>query len=882
MKKRFTTCCFLFIFYYCSAQEQFTHNIYFKSEAQSLDQTLIQLSKVSQINISFDHTLVSGFKAAPINQSSTFREILEELLAPTKLKYKILEDQQIVIQGKKESNSKYYLSGRISDSITGEFLIGAIVYDQLSGKHIETNDYGFYSIHTTNEIVQLECYYLGYAKWKQRIILKNQNTTRNIFLSPAISLPEVVVTQKTPHANNLNEHPDINLTDLKNNPKVLGQQDIVRGLMLEPGITSGADGFGGLNCRGGSYDQNLFLLDDVPVYYPSHGLGLMSIFNADAIRNIRFFKSNIPAAYNGRLSSIIDVHTKDGNLNQWSSDISIGLLNGNALIEGPIIKNKLSILVAGRRTVLDPFIKETTKFFKDKEGKEGYSNYYFYDLNAKINLKISNKQRFYLSYYQGKDLFTDEELLFDIQDQEATTYKKFYHLSWRNELLSARYNVQLAKNLFSNVVVYSSKFQSTSEQYNSYVSQVSNIRNDSALLGRSFYSNILEKGLLWRLDYSLSTHHRIIMGIKLSDQIFKPTIYSYNQKNFLNTDLIQFIPEPNDSIGTVNRKKNQEYNFYIEDQYTFRNILELTAGFRSAVFTYDHINQGSIFPRIAIQSKAWNNVVIGGAWDQQIQSLHLLNSNSIGLPTDLWVPSTQQFKPQHMESFTLFMNLNVLKHQWRFETYDKALKGLIHIKEGASFDLGSLNTWQDQVVLGKGHSKGFEASVEGKMESLKYRLNYTRSHSTRHFAEINNGQTFDYLFDRPHQLNISLYWNVLPHLVISSLFEYSSGSPISLPIGKYEYLSRDLDATKTIVFVNDEINGLRLPNYMRLDLGLNYTIRNTKNIQEISFGIYNILNRRNPVFIELASDPKNPTQDIFNQVSLMPFLPSLSYRIKWN
>lgn len=854
---------------------------YYEIQAQSLDLSLIQLAKQSGINISFNNDLIKPFEGPKIAEQNSFQTILEKLLSGKKLSYKIISPDQLVVVPQAETEQEKWISGRVTDSTSGELAIGVLVYDRISGAITSTNEYGYYTLLSHHDFAELHFSFLSKKLSVRFLSLTKRKNILNLSLNVYHALPEVVVTDSKQNMTSDQDLNRISVSDIQKCPPAFGESDLIRTLLVRPGTQSGADGFGGLSIRGGSYDQNLYLLDDIPIYYPSHAIGLLSIFNTDAIRNVNYYTNAIPSNYSGRLSGVVDVHTKEGNLKNWEASGSMGLLCAKLMVEGPLVKDRLSILAAGRRTLLDPFIKEATKYFKDKNQKLGNSTYYFYDITTKLHLRINDKQRFYLSYYSGKDFFHDEDLAFNLIAQNSTSFKKFYELHWQNFLFSGRYNFQWNKNFFSNLSVYQSIFKSSSEQYESYRSIINSQNNDSSLVGRSFYSNIIENGAQFTTDYSFNSNNRLKVGARIAHQQFKPNIFSYNLGNYPLEDVIYFQPKPIDSISGLNKRSNVEFNAYAEDYVKLGTHFSLVFGVRMGLLSYDQVDKGFILPRGRLEFKPHQQHQFFCSYDQQLQSLHLLSANAVGLPTDLWVPSTKNLGPESMKQWNLGYLGTWQNASWNIQTYFKTMDSLLHLKEGADFRLGVTENWESQVTTGMGTSYGIESGFHSTFKNLEYTLNYAYSKTSRKFDEINRGQSFRFLYDRPHQIRLQLNFKINEKLQLNALMDYSSGSPVSLPLGKYEYLSLESGIPNKIILVNDKINKSSLPDIYRLDVSLDYNIKQSWGYQELSFGIYNILNRRNPVYIELSPRPDNPSLDQFQQVSLMPILPSFSYKIRW-
>ena len=854
----------------------------FKFSNNRLDQIITVVSKNSGVNISFDQKIVEQFHIPPYNKDKNLLQFFDEILDQFELGYKVITDEQIVIYSKKFNRLKIYkIYGRVADSLTKELLSFAHIYDKTNQTAVYTNEYGYFTLLSKHELAELKISYLGYEAKTIKINTKT-NIYYNIYLKPSNTLPLITVTDRSgqPPAMYVEESGTVSSAFIKRNPTTFSDQDLFRSISTLSGISSGADGFGGMNVRGGSYDQNQILIDDVPIFYSSHAIGLLSIVDVDAIRNVQFYKERFSSQYGGRLSSVTDIYTKEGSLSHWSGQAQIGLLSGKFSINGPLIKNKLGFYFSTRRTLIDPFLKNITSFFKNDAGKIGITNYYFYDINTKINWTLSPKTRIYFSYYRGKDLYNNDDLFLTTDLDVHSTNRKFSKLNWRNHLSSIRLNTSLAKNVFLKSVAYRSEFNSGFETLDGFLLTQNSIRIDSLIKANSFYSNIVDYGTTHTIDWKTGNSNNIKFGISFHHQSYKPGIYSYNERSGLIHDLISFNPKPIDSILTKNSSKLLQQVCFVEDEYKFNELFQLKIGTRFSYLFADQTTFFSAQPRISFNFVLSDQLKFGISYDRNEQVNHLISSNGLGLPTDLWIPADSGLKPQKSNQFSAYTSIQIKESNFiRLNAYLKYFSDLVHIKEGTRFILDEQDFWKEFFITGKGESKGIELQYDKNFRRSTLSLNYHFSQSTRIFDQLNDGHSFNFKYARPHQFKCNYQIQFSDELSLLVGGEIASGSPSNIPKGKYNYISFENGQLVDKIFVYENINDFTLPYLAHLDLGIRYNIKKTWGTHEFYFGVYNALNRRNPIFLELKPNPSLPDADQFKQVNLLPILPSISYKV---
>jgi outer membrane receptor for ferrienterochelin and colicin len=832
------------------------------------------------LNISYQSDIIPKIKISGSYIDIPARKILQDILEERGLSYRVLLSDQIIVEKSIVKNIDHILSGRVQDSTTLEYIEGALIIDLLTGHAVYSNEYGFFSIHSKNEQLKLKISYLGYKDQYLQVDLSD-NQYFNVKMITNNLLPEITIRSNVLGAN---ESDGVFLTkeDIKAVAAVLGEFDVVRAVQTQAGVSSGADGFGGMHVRGGAYDQNLVLMDDVPLYYSSHAIGLLSMFNSDAIRSVKFFKEKIPTHYQSKLSSVLDVHHQDGNQSVWNIDGGLGILSSKLMLSGPVVKDKITLLLGARRTNLDPFLKEVTSYFNQLNGKEGNSKYYFYDINAKLGFDIFKKDKFYLSYYRGKDFYNDDYVQLIPQNNTISTIREFQNLTWNNQLISLRHQRDFSKKLFVKNVLYSSNYVSKLSEIDAIKFFNGQVVSDSGLLGKVTNSKIEEYSLNSTFDYLVNKYNTLKFGAAYSSTRFLPSIFSYSETDIDVQDILNFPKEVNDTISKNNVSIASEAALFLEDKMYFNDFISAKFGLRAAYLTGRGIKDYVLSPRFSFNVKADKNWTLSFAYDRLYQNSHLISTNSLSLPTDIWISSSKILKPQSSNQYSFSLMYNVSeKWEWLTTFYFKKMDHLVHVKEGAIFEFNN-GVIEEQFVIGEGKSQGLEMSLRGKPNRhISFYINYAFQKSVRNFDQLNKGEQFYYKYDRPHQLKLGSQLNLTSDFGISYSLEYASGNPISLPLGQYPYFTIDPDKANIKLLAFDEINNIRLPYIFRMDCSVFYKIQKTWGFQELSFGIYNILNRKNPQFIDLVIDPFNPAKLKYEQVSLLPILPSLSYRIHW-
>ena len=772
---------------------------------------------------------------------------------------------------------KYTISGYIKDKNTGEELISANVMVNDGKNGTSANNYGFYSLSLATGKYEITFSFIGYVEKKYNITLNSDQTLNVELESAAYMNKEVVVTGE----RNKNVEDSrmsvmkIPIETAKTLPAFMGEVDIMKTIQLLPGIQAAGEGNSGFYVRGGGPDQNLIILDEATIYNASHLLGFFSVFNADAIKDMEIYKGGMPAQYGGRISSVLDLSMKNGNMKNFEFEGGMGTISSRITAQGPIKKDTASFLVSARRTYIDLLIKPFTK----KTSLMRSSGYYFYDINLKLNYKFSEKDRLYLSAYYGEDVFS-------FKSNSAGFQMK---IPWGNGMASLRWNHLFSNKFFSNTTIVASdyKFQ-TSIKMNedSGFGTAMNFTQDSGI--RDYYL---------KQDFTLMPNpkHNIKFGLNYIYHIFSPNSVSAELAGMSFETLTknkQFAHEAAIYAGDdfkINKNVTIYYGLrwsifnqtgpftrYIKDEYFLETIDSIKYNKGQNVATYQGLE-----PRLSMKINIDENSSIKASFMKNNQYIHLASLSASTLPTDLWVPCSDILKPQIGQQYAVgyFRNLNDNHYETSVEIYYKTMNNLIEYVDGAlPGDEVVKDNPDNYFVKGNGVSYGAEFFIKKTSGLLTGWIGYTFSKTDRTFPDINDGKIFPAKYDRRHDLSITATYTINEKWNASLIFVYATGNTTTLPIAQYM-----IDGELTSEY--GQRNSFRLAPYHRLDISATYIHRQTKKWESsFNFSIYNVYNRKNPYFIYFTSEG-NVEEGTFEtkakQVSLFPILPSVTWNFKF-
>ena len=756
-------------------------------------------------------------------------------------------------------SQKHTVSGYIKEAQSQELLLGAtvLIVDLKTGT--SANAYGFYSITIPEGEYTIEYSFVGYNTEIRKINL-NKNISLDINLLVGTEIEEVVVTAK----QNRKESEDVRAStislpvqQIKEIPSFLGEKDVLKIIQLMPGVQKGTEGQSGIYVRGGGPDQNLLILDDAPVYNAQHLFGFFSVFNGDALRSVELIKAGFPARYGGRLSSIIDMNMKDGNKEHYTGELGIGLISSRAVLEGPIVKDKSSFLISGRRTYIDALIMPIVK--SQTDGVE--VGYYFYDLNAKVNYEINKKNKIYLSGYFGRDIFYSKDKDFDMD----------YRLGWGNQTGTLRWNHQFNNKLFANTSIIYSKYDFFIDLEEEY---------DNSKYKLKYSSGIQDIGAKIDFNYYPTPKHTVHFGLASTYHEFTPRAFVVKD-DYMDEDI-----KSKEKIGTV------ESGIYIEDLYKPFNRMQILGGIRYSYYKHEGTNYNMLEPRLSASYKLFDDLALKASYAKMQQYLHLLSNTGIGFPTDLWVPSTENVEPQKAWQIAGgiakdFSNQNL---SLTVEAYYKEMDNIIGYKEGANFMLFDETSsfdeinWQKMITVGRSWSYGTEILLQRKCGKLSGWLGYTLSWTKMKFPELNFGNEYWAKYDRRHDFSAVLIYNINNKIKLGATWVYATGNAMSLPLSEYSgevhNLTPNNNYTQDITIAEyPGRNQFRMDPYHRLDLNIQFNKKKKRGTRTWDISIYNAYNRQNPFFYYVNT---NGSETKVKQVSLFSILPSFSYSFKFN
>jgi hypothetical protein len=774
------------------------------------------------------------------------------------------------------SAQKHTISGYIKDKSNGEELIGAnvIVVDGKNGA--TTNTYGFYTLSLPESKYTISFSFIGYTEITKEINL-NSDKSFNIELeSSAFMTQEVIVSGEK--KNNIEDSKmsviKLPIETVKTLPAFMGEVDILKTIQLLPGVQASGEGNSGFYVRGGGPDQNLILLDEATIYNAAHLFGFFSVFNADALKDMELYKGGMPAEYGGRISSVLDISMKNGNMKEFQADGGIGTIASRFTIQGPIVKDKCSYLISGRRTYIDilvkPFVKKTSPF-------KG-SGYHFYDLNAKFNYRFSDKDRLFFSSYYGEDVFEFKS--------DAAGFGM--SIPWGNGMASLRWNHLFSSTFFSNTTLVASDYK--------FRTEVSLEDPEDEDGGFQFIQSSGIRDYYIKQDYTWipNPQHTVKFGLNYIYHIFTPNSVSAkfgdlviddsdNRKQYAHEAAIYLGDDfkINDKLtiyaGIRGSIFNQvgEFTRYVKDDLRIQNIDTIIYGQGESVAFYN-----SLEPRASIKYSLNSKSSLKASFMQNKQYIHLASLSASTLPTDLWVPCSDIVEPQKGRQYAIgyFRNFFDDKYETSVELYYKDLFNLIEYADGAlpGDDIG--DNADNYFIFGDGYSYGLELFIKKRAGQFTGWIGYTWSKTNRFFDDIDDGNPFPAKYDRRHDISLTGTYKINKKWTVSSVFVYATGNTTTLPIGRYM-----LDGE--IVSEYGDRNSYRMAPYHRLDLSVTWDYKKTEKWESSwNFSIYNVYNRKNPYFIYFENEGSVSDGSFVSkakQVSLFPILPSVTWNFKF-
>lgn len=842
--------CFLLCHFFMSAQSKHLLSVAYIPEHNltTIGALLEDMQRKTDVTVSFSKSAINtNQEIALTGKEKTVGEVLQVLAVNQQINVVERRNKILLVPVNKSKSQNCVINGYVKDEESREVLIGANVYLPDFGIGTTSNDHGFYSVSVPPGNYRVVCAYIGYRADTLNVSLKEDSRT-DVLLTPQNKLAEVkVVNTKFPLTP---DHIHLTAADINSKPALFADNDLMRALQNYSGVQTAVDGSSSVMVRGGDPGQNLNLLDGVPLYYVDHFFGLTSIFNTDAVKSVDFHKGAFPARYGGRLSSIIDVNTKDGDMQRIGGQFSVGLLKTTLNLEGPIIKNKASVSIAGRRSWLDAFLWPMKRLFAVN----------FYDLNVKANYIANESNRFYLSFYTGRDKIKLEDVA-----------SPSFDARWGNKIASAKWATIITPKLFLNTVFTYSQFDYKQTDKQQVIEDFL-IRDTAEYTGKS---TIKEGSLLLQSHWYANEKNRLEAGIKYAASYFIPTEVNSSSLNIR-------------GINPVNNTFNSnEVTVYFEDEIKMNDKWKLRPGLHWANWFNTDYNYTSLQPRFYLSYQPLTDHIVYLSFTQMSQFLHFVNNNTYGLSSGFWVPSTNRIKPEEAIMGTLGYTGRINDLTYNLEGYYKDVQGVTTYTVGKDiFD--NSTRWQDKMVQGRGWSYGSEVSLSYKAGKFYTTVAYTLSWTWRKFEQLNDGKPFPYRYDRRHNIKASLIYKPKPKFDAAANWTFMSGEAITLPDQVFPDFDNNLliNPNETIPSSNytynyTKWNNYRLPPIHRLDVGVNFHKFKGKHVERTwALGVFNAYGRHNVMAVELVNDEATGEFKL-KGMSFLQFVPYISYKLKF-
>lgn len=776
------------------------------------------------------------------------------------------------------------VSGTVTDAATGETLIGATVFDTLSRKGTLTNVHGRFSLTTGGRTAVVRVAFTGYKPQTFALDLGSDRSL-NVALSPTLELDAVVVTAERVGSVQVSQMSaiEVPVEQIRLVPVIFGEGDVLKAIQLLPGVQAGSEGTSGIYVRGGGMDENLFLLDGVPLYNVNHLGGFFSAFNNDAIKNVTLYKGSFPARFAGRISSVLDIATNNGNAHEWHGGASIGAIAAKAYVEGPLWRDRTTLSLSARRTYGDLLIQPLLRIASLDEDMSFNAGYYFYDINAKVTHRVSDRSQLYAGFYAGDDVVY-LRTLFDENDYYSYRTRDYMKLgyNWGNLLASLRWNYVVNSRLFFNLTGSYTRYR------NDLGLGIEMDYHDGAdfseeSLSTDYRSGIRDLALRADFDYTPAPEHAVRFGSAVTNHHFTPAVSGMRmQYSDLDTAFRQ------DTILGESTVDAQEFVLYAEDDWSVTPAFKVNAGLALAGFLVQGRFYPSLQPRLSARLMLTDDLSLKVGYSYMTQYMHLLSTSNVSLPTDLWVPVTKRIAPStsHQVAAGLFYNLLGLV-DLSLEGYGKWMDNLMEYRTGSTFFSNSTN-WEDKVCLGRGWAYGVELLAQRTVGSVTGWLGYTWSRTIRQFDELNAGRPFPAKYDRIHDLSLSLQYRPNDRFDAGLTWVYSTGNTATLALQQFQAEgSGDGYSFDNAVGYVDSRNNYRLPAYHRLDLSVNFHKRLKRGVRTWNISVYNAYNRQNPFIIYRSGSHSYTAPDgtryasALVQRSLFPIIPSVAFIYKF-
>lgn len=775
--------------------------------------------------------------------------------------------------------SQKYVRGFVIEKSSGEKLIGANILDKVSLQTTITNDNGYFFLYTFSDTFKLSVSYIGYKDLDTVLTSTSGEAVIFSLEEENYSIEEVEVKASIPleTSRSLVFSQRIDPRYLKQIPSLIGESDPMKALVYLPGVTMGREGSSSFYVRGGTPDQNLILLDGVPVYNISHVLGIFSVFIPETMREVELIKGGFPARYGGRLSSVVDVRMKEGDINNKHVNFSVGTLASKLIIEGPLVKEKVSYILGARRTYADIFLKPliSQSYFNDVYTKQTVG-LHFYDITGKLNYKINDIHQAYFSIYTGEDMLK-MKLKYTIDNTSEISTNKLY---WGNFNWVVRLHSILSDRMFSSLFIYQSNFDYNTGSEYSFKDPGDDFEIHSQF---DFSSRIKDIGMKWHLDHRVTNQISLLYGLEAILHKFTPGMSVIDIE-------IKGSGNRSDRIG--HNLTANEYNGFVELTWDINDKNVINAGIRN----HNYFESGKWFrylePRISINHALNENIHLKSGFTVMNQPLHMVVNSGIGIPMDLWLPATNKVKSQEGWQIDggLFTTIKQLSGtNISCNIYYKRMNNIVAFREGIAFAQTDLS-YEEMLTDGRGISYGSEFLIEKNCNRFNGWLSYTLSKHDRKFALLNDGKSFPFKYDKRHEINLFGNYAISKKIDFAFTWNFASGYYCTLPSGMYkgngdiagtyfyDYFLGEKIPDEGFIDNYTSVNNVKMPLYHRMDLSFNFKKVRKSGERIWNIGIYNIYNRKNPYYIYW--EVKEGKREL-KQFSLFQMIPGITYNYKF-
>lgn len=857
-------CSFILLFFF-DGYSQSTTLVTIEMKDATLKDIVREIQQSTEYSFVFNEGLNMEQRKNICLKKTSISGTLKQVFDKTGIGWQIV-DKHIILN----RIEKITISGYVADQKSLETLIGSAIKDENSGLGSYNNSYGYYSIQVVPGVVKLQSSYIGY-KSVSKIFFAQSDTIINFHLSESHNeLPNVTVYDTksfSPSSGSI----ELAGSELRPIPSGFSENDILKSLQTLPGVSSGAEGSTGVNVRGGSPDQNLILIDGIPIYNIGHIWGFFSVFNGDAIKNVSLYKGSFPARFGGRLSSVIDIRLRDGDMRQFHADFTVGLLTARLNLEGPIIKEKTSYSLSLRRSYIDGPLW----IFHQIAAYRILPVIYIYDINAKINHKFSDKSRLYLSYYKGYDKLYNKEKVASYLDNELNSYKSIKeNYSWGSDIISLRWNYIFNNKIFMNATAAYNKYQYTFES----------IKNEEFESKRYENTQIRKskiKDIQFSTDFEYQPHnsHYMRFGGSFIFHDFSPEMHRFQTKEVYDNNQQWKL-----NYYLNDKRKGREASLYAEDEFAITKKLKSNLGTHFSLFNVQGQTYSALQPRISFGYELTPKTSLKASYTKMHQYVNLLSSNTISQPTDLWVPITKKLKPMSSDQFTgsLFFDTQT-GYNFSVEGFYKYMNNVLEYKDDIAWK-DAFTPWEDYVEAGNGRIRGIELFAKKTQARFTGWIGYTLSWSDRRFKTINQGRRFWSKYDSRHNINIAGTFKLNKKIDLAASWMYATGNRITLPVEEYQSLdsanaSENVFYWYTYVSVTNvsQRNNYKMSDSHHLDLEMKY-YRTPRKIW--TFSIYNVYNHFNPYTAKAGSTYDSQYKNVVIESSLLRLVPSVSFTYK--